>query len=344
MATAANGQSTSSGVVDWGEQSRQWDIRINLVPGVADQPGDLQSAQLELQAWIDKVKEWSAIKYIFIGGIELGDNPSREDFKRYHVHAALIIKTPTTRRSVVHNLSLSKYCRGQSLIARSYYLGKRNPFASFRGWREHHAKDRTKVTEHLVAYEDGEAPTEYQNQLIPKGKPEKMKQDDMLREIMQLFAQGKKDQAFLEYPALTLRYHAQITAFVKSRVELPDEIDHAQRLWIYGSPGSGKSAFVAYKFPKAYKKSLTKNEILYWNGLDLDFHTHVYLEDIGPEAFKSLGMEQLKQWADPSHGYTIAMKYGAPIQGVRLPLIVTSNYLPEELVPPDLPFRTGTRT
>ncbi len=28
------------------------------------------------------------------------------------------------------------------------------------------------------------------------------------------------------------------------------------------------------------------------------------------------------------------------IQGVRLPLIVTSNYLPEELVPPDLPFRT----
>lgn len=332
-------KSTTAGVVDWGEQSRQWDIRINLVNGAGEEPGDLQSAQLELQAWIDKIKQWNAIKYIFIGGIELGDNPSREDFKRYHVHAALIIKTPTTRRSVVHNLSLSKYCRGQSVIARSYYLGKRNPFASFRGWKEHHAKDRTKVTEHLVAYEDGEAPAEYQNQLIEKGKPEKMKQDDMLREIMQLFAQGKKDQAFLEYPALTLRYHGQITAFVKSRVELPDEIDHAQRLWIHGSPGSGKSAFVAYKFPKAYKKSLTKNEILYWNGLDLDFHTHVYLEDIGPEAFKSLGMEQLKQWADPSHGYTIAMKYGAPIQGVRLPLVITSNYTPEDLVPPDLPFR-----
>ena len=339
MAAAANGQPTTSGVVDWGEQSRQWDIRINLVNGNGEEPGDLQSAQLELQAWINKIKEWSAVKYIFVGGIELGDNPSRDDFKRYHVHAALIIKTPTTRRSVVHNLSLSKYCRGQSIIARSYYLGKRNPFASFRGWREHHSKDRTKVTEHLVAYEDGEPPAEYQNQLIEKGKPEKMKQDDMLREIMQLFAQGKKDQAFLEYPALTLRYHAQITAFVKSRVELPDEIDHTQRLWIYGSPGTGKSAFVAYKYPKAYKKSLTKNEILYWNGLDLDFHTHVYLEDIGPEAFKSLGMEQLKQWADPSHGYTIAMKYGAPIQGVRLPLIVTSNYLPEELVPADLPFR-----
>lgn len=339
MEKSISGQPTTSGVVDWGEQSRQWDIRINLVNGIGEEPGDLQHAQLELQAWINKIKEWNSVKYVFVGGIELGDNPSREDFKRYHVHAALILKTPTTRRSVVHNLSLSKYCRGQCIGARSYYLGKRNPFASFRGWREHHSKDRTKVTEHLVVYEDGEPPAEYKNQLLEKGKPEKMKQDDMLREIMQLFAQGKKDQAFLEYPALTLRYHAQITAFVKSRVELPDEIDHAQRLWIYGSPGTGKSAFVAYKFPKAYKKSLTKNEILYWNGLDLDFHTHVYLEDIGPEAFKSLGMEQLKQWADPSHGYTIAMKYGAPIQGVRLPLIVTSNYLPEELVPADLPFR-----
>ena len=69
---------------------------------------------------------------------------------------ALPICFPVTI-SVVHNLSLSKYCKGQSLIARSYYLGKRNPFASFRGWREHHAKDRTKVTEHLVAYEDGDS-------------------------------------------------------------------------------------------------------------------------------------------------------------------------------------------
>ena len=162
-----------------------------------------------------------------------------------------------------------------------------------------------------------------------------MKQDDMLREIMQLFSQGKKDQAFQEYPALTLRYHAQITAIVKTRNELPATIDHSPRLWIWGPPGTGKSAYVAWKFPKAFKKSLAKNEVLYWNGIDLDFHDTVYLEDIGPEAFQSIGLEQLKQWSDPSQGYTISLKFGAPIYGVRLPLIVTSNYHPDQLFLPD---------
>lgn len=46
-------------------------------------------------------------------------------------------------------------------------------------------------------------------------------------------------------------------------------------------------------------------------------------------------MEQLKQWSDPSHGYTVSMKYGAPIYGVMLPLVVTSNYQPDDLFPPD---------
>ena len=65
---------------------------------------------------------------------------------------------------------------------------------------------------------------------------------------------------------------------------------------------------------------------------------HTYLEDIGPDAFQDLGMEQLKQWSDASHGYTIAMKYGAPIYGVNLPLLVTSNYKPTELLRPDQRF------
>ena len=208
--------------------------------------------------------------------------------------------SPNTRRAVVHSLRLSRALVGtRAGEPRSYYISKRNPFASFTGWRNHHSKEKTKVCEEYIALEFGEAPKEYGNQLIEKGSVGKMKQDDMLREIMSLFAQGKKDQAFQEYPALTLRYHAQITAMVKTRNELPSEIDHTKRLWIYGGPGTGKSAYVAWKYPKAFKKSLTKNECLYWNGLDLDWHTHVYLEDIGPEAFENIGMEQLKQWSDP---------------------------------------------
>lgn len=309
---------------EWAEQDRQWDIRINLAPG----DGSLEDAVKELAWFVDKCKAWDKIKYIFVGGIEVGDKPSQDDYNRFHVHVCLILFTPNTRRAVVHNLGLAVYSnRGP----RSYYISKRNPFASFTGWRNHHSKLKTKVQNNLIAYEAGEPPKEYASQLLKKGEPGKLKQDDMLREIMQLFAQGKKDLAFQEYPALTLRYHAQITSMVKTRLEQPVSIDHTPCLWIWGEPGTGKSAYVAWKFPKAFKKSLAKNEVLYWNGIDLDWHTHVYIEDIGPEAFKNIGMEQLKQWADPSHGYTISLKYGAPIMGVTLGLIITSNYQPGEL-------------
>lgn len=327
------------GEINWSEQDRQWDIRVNLLPG--SEIGALQDARAELEALLDVWKRWDKIKYCFVGGIEVGDNPSQDDFERFHVHIALILHTPNTRRAVVHSLRLSRALVGSRAgEPRSYYCAKRNPFASFTGWRNHHAKEKTKVCEEYIALEFGEAPKEYGNQLMERGSVGKMKQDDMLREIMQLFSQGKKDQAFQEYPALTLRYHGQITAMVKSRLELPTEIDHTKRMWIYGGPGTGKSAYVAWKFPRAFKKSLTKNEVLYWNGLDVDWHTHVYLEDIGPEAFENLGMEQLKQWADPSHGYTVSMKYGAPIYGVTLPLIVTSNYKPSQLLPDDTKYPT----
>lgn len=327
------------GDVNWSEQDRQWDVRVNLLPGA--EIGEIEDARQELEALLKIWKAWDKIKYCFVGGLEVGDNPSQDDFERFHVHVALILHTPNTRRAVVHSLRLSRALVGaRAGEPRSYYVAKRNPFASFTGWRNHHAKEKTKVSEEYIAAEFGEAPREYGNQLIEKGSVGKMKQDDMLREIMSLFAQGKKDQAFQEYPALTLRYHAQITAMVKSRLELPTEIDHSKRVWIYGGPGTGKSAYVAWKYPKAFKKSLTKNEVLYWNGLDVDWHTHVYLEDIGPEAFENVGMEQLKQWADPSHGYTVSMKYGAPIYGVTLPLIVTSNYKPSQLLPDDTKYPT----
>lgn len=327
------------GGINWSEQDRQWDVRVNLLPGA--EIGSIEDAREELEALLKIWKTWDKIKYCFVGGIEVGDNPSQDDFERFHVHIALILHTPNTRRAVVHSLRLSRALVGSRAgEPRSYYISKRNPFASFTGWRNHHAKEKTKVGQDYIAAEFGEAPREYGNQLIEKGGCGKMKQDDMLREIMQLFCQGKKDQAFQEYPALTLRYHGQITAMVKSRNELPTEIDHSKRLWIYGGPGTGKSAFVAWKYPRAFKKSLTKNEVLYWNGLDLDWHSHVYLEDIGPEAFENIGMEQLKQWADPSHGYTVSMKYGAPIYGVTLPLIVTSNYRPSQLLPDDLKYPT----
>jgi hypothetical protein len=264
---------------EWAEQDRQWDIRINLGPGDCS----FEDACKELDWFVDKIKAWDKIRYVFVGGIEVGDNPSHDDYHRFHVHVALILNTPNTRRAVVHNLGLAIYSNRKQ---RSYYISKRNPFQSFTGWRNHHSKEKTKVTDKYITYESGDPPKEYASQLLKKGEPGKLKQDDMLREIMSLFSQGKKDQAFQDYPALTLRYHAQITALVKCRNELPESIDHTPRMWIYGPPGTGKSAYIAWKYPKAFKKSLAKNEVQYWNGLDLDWHNSVYLEDVGPDAFQ----------------------------------------------------------
>ena len=248
----------SSGENIWSEQNRQWDIRINLAPG--DSP--ISDAEQELDHFKVLTTTWSKIRYAYIGGIELGDNPAHDDYGHYHVHAAIILHTPNTRRSVVHNLGLSEFKDGRP---RSYYISVRNPFMSFSGWLKHHAKERTKVTKDYVSLEFGEPPREYGSQLLERGKG-KLKQDDMLRDIMQLFSRGMKDQAFQEYPALTLRYHAQITALVKNRPTVRTEIDHTPRLWIHGSPGTGKSLYVAWKFPASFKKSLAKREVEYWNG------------------------------------------------------------------------------
>lgn len=314
------------------EQNRQWDLRINLDKELCS----LDSAEHELAAFCKRLKDWPAVRYAFVGGIELGENPAQDDYEKLHAHIALILHTPLSRRNVTYKLSLDKFIQGPLAgESRSHYISARNPFASFKGWISHHSKEQTKVGAAYTALEFGDPPKQYANQLIEAGKPQKVKQDDMLREVIQLFEQGKKEQAFQEYPSLTLRYHAGITAFVKTRLARPQEIDHTPRLWIHGPPGTGKSAYIAWKYPRAFKKSLAKNEILYWNGLDLDWHTAVYLEDIGPDAFRDLGLEQLKQWSDASHGYTIAMKYGAPIHGVTLPLVVTSNYTPAELFPHD---------
>lgn len=166
--------------VDWSEQNRQWDARINL----SDESCNLIFAEHELEVVCKRLKEWPAVKYCFVGGIELGENPATTDYQKLHAHIALILHNPTTRRSIVHNLAFGTFLSGNLRgKPRSYYLQARNPFASFKGWLAHHSKEATKVGASYVALDYGTPPKQYANQLIEPGKPEKMKQDDMLREV-----------------------------------------------------------------------------------------------------------------------------------------------------------------
>ena len=50
--------------VDWSEQDRQWDIRVNLLPGA--EIGSLEDAREELEALLKIWKAWDKIKYCFI--------------------------------------------------------------------------------------------------------------------------------------------------------------------------------------------------------------------------------------------------------------------------------------
>lgn len=166
--------------VDYAEQNRQWDIRINLDA----EPGVLAYAEHELAAFCDKIKQWGVVRYAYVGGIELGENPAQDDYQKLHCHAALILHSPCSRRSVIYRLSLDKYIGGPHAgKSRSFYISARNPFASFKGWLAHHSKEQTKVGVSYVALVYGEPPKQYANQLLDTGESKKVKQDDMLREV-----------------------------------------------------------------------------------------------------------------------------------------------------------------
>ena len=104
--------------------------------------------------------------------------------------------------------------------------GKRNPFASFRGWREHHAKDRTKVTEHLVAYEDGEAPTEYQKEIEEKyAEIDKLYKDYQAEKVLLTEGRKKKREGEIitkerQTKELQMKYFGRDGLLFKKREEL----------------------------------------------------------------------------------------------------------------------------
>lgn len=69
----------------------QWDIRINLCPG----DGTLEDAESELEWFLDRVKSWEAIKYVLVGGIEIGVRITSSHHKvvdSYIIHRIILVK------------------------------------------------------------------------------------------------------------------------------------------------------------------------------------------------------------------------------------------------------------
>ena len=103
--------------------------------------------------------------------------------------------------------------------------------------------------------------------------------------------------------------------------------DGNPNLWLYGYPGTGKTAILNYIYPKYYKKNLYNK---FFDLYDPQEHTHVLLEDLDHEAVNRLSMNFLKTICDEA-GFAIDQKYKTP-QLARTTLLVTSNFSINDIV------------
>lgn len=105
---------------------------------------------------------------------------------------------------------------------------------------------------------------------------------------------------------------------------VPDYREHGQHMWIWGKPGTGKSAFVEMKYPKHYKKRADKDWLGYNPNLEPG-HRTVYFADFDQCEMKKLSPQQLKVMCDPQ-GFNADKKYAGGDVICPSQIIITSNF------------------
>jgi hypothetical protein len=98
-------------------------------------------------------------------------------------------------------------------------------------------------------------------------------------------------------------------------------------IWIYGHPGSGKSAILNYVYPMYFKKNLHNK---FFDLYDPEVHTHVMLEDLDHEGVERLSVNFIKTICDEA-GFSVDQKYKTP-QLARTTCLVTSNFKIDDLL------------
>ena len=92
-------------------------------------------------------------------------------------------------------------------------------------------------------------------------------------------------------------------------------------IWVYGYPGTGKTAILQYVYPNTFKKNLFNK---FFDLYDPKEHTHVMLEDLDHEAVGRLSINFIKTICDEG-GFAVDQKYKTP-QLARTTVLVTSNF------------------
>jgi hypothetical protein len=299
--------------VPFTHEDRQWDCRFNV------------QTENDLDELITKIKSddnSGRIKYILIGGPEIGTKSYQDDYNIRHVHVAVIFHNRTSKRAILKNWGIKE--------GNGYYLVPRNRDLPYTGWRDHHIKPYSKIDANILKlYENGDLPKDQKRKRIEASEEEKkLKQDDIFRIMRQMMDNGEDDDnIFDKFPKAFTMYGEKIKSTTKQR-RITACNEGNPHLWVTGYPGTGKTAILTFIYPKLFKKNLYNK---YFDLYDQSEHTHVMLEDLDHEAVQKLSINFIKTICDEA-GFSIDQKYKTP-QLARTTVLVSSNFTIRDIVP-----------
>lgn len=299
--------------VPFTHEDRQWDCRFNV-----QTDDDLA----ELTEAIKADDASGKLKYILIGGVEIGTKSYQDDYNIRHVHVAAIFNNRTSKRAILKNWKIKE--------GNGYYLVPRNRDLPYSGWRTHHTKPYSKIdVKKLIIYENGTLPQDQKRKRIEASEEEKkLKQDDIFRIIRSMMDEGKNDdEIFEKFPKTFTLYGEKIKSTTKQR-RITACNEGNPHLWVTGYPGTGKTAILTFLYPNMYKKNLYNK---FFDLYDPSSHTHVMLEDLDHEAVQKLSINFIKTICDEA-GFSIDQKYKTP-QLARTTVLVSSNFIIRDIVP-----------
>lgn len=311
---------TSGTFVPFHHVDREWDARFN-VPTQEDLDVIVASVKAEVQA--------GRFKYVLVSGVEVGSRPFQDDYLIRHVHLALVYNNRVTKSSILKNLGVKQ--------GNGYYLVPRKREFPYSGWKKHHTKTETKVdAASLCLYEYGTLPTDRLAAVesAPRSAEEKKRKlDDIIVEMRQLIEEGREEESFRKFPRNHLTYGEKIKAMVMQKRDF-FKSKGDPHIWLFGNPGSGKSAILQVIYPEYYNKNV-ENRFFdrYLDGQ----HSHVLLQDVDHNVMDNLGVQFFKSVCDEA-GYPIDAKYKTP-QIARLTILISSNFTIEDFVAEEIKGR-----
>lgn len=299
--------------VPYTHEDRQWDCRFNVQRD--EDLGELVSA-------IKEDYGSGKLRYVLIGGPEIGTKSYQDDYNIRHVHVCAIFHNRASKRAILKNWKIKE--------GNGYYLVPRNRDLPYSGWRNHHIKPFSKIdATKLILYEDGDLPQDLKRKRIEASEEEKkLTQDDIFRDMRAMMEEGKEDmEIFNKYPKAFTIYGEKIKSTTKQR-RITACNEGNPHLWVTGYPGTGKTAILTFIYPELFKKNLFNK---YFDLYDPSVHTHVMLEDLDHEAVQKLSINFIKTICDEA-GFAVDQKYKTP-QLARTTVLVSSNFTIRDIVP-----------